>query len=218
MIQARTRIKLCGLGSAQDLAQAAELGVDMVGFVFHPRSPRNVSPADVAAWLRDKPALVHSVFLFMDPEPAAVHAVLDTVTPDFLQFHGAESAPFCRQFGLDYFKALAMGAPEGAAQTLAEHQRCKLWVADSHGGAVRSGGSGQRFDWLRLNELPRQVLVAGGLNPGNVTELIQQHRPWGVDVSSGIESAPGVKCARKMQAFVRAVWAADADFHSPDRG
>lgn len=208
---ARTRIKFCGLRSAEDLAAAARAGADAVGFVFHPGSPRSVEAAAVRLWLRDTPPWMHSVFLFMNAPDARIRQVLDQVQPDYLQFHGQESPADCVRYGLPWIKALPMGAPEEARKMQQEHSQAALFLADSHGGERRSGGSGHPFDWSLIATLPQSTLIAGGLHADNVGPLIRGHRPWGVDVSSGIEIEPGRKSPPKMESFVEAVRAADAD-------
>lgn len=213
---ARTRIKYCGLTRPEDLELCGRLGIDAVGFVFHPTSKRAVLAADVQSWLQDKPAFVQAVFLFMDPQPEQVQAVLEHVQPDFLQFHGQESADFCAGFGLPWIKALPMGHAALATSLRADHAgRAALWLADSHGGAHASGGSGHSFDWSQIPQLPEQTLIAGGLSLDNVGRLISQHRPWGIDLSSGIEEHPGIKSARKMVDFAAAVRLADAAVNTP---
>lgn len=213
---ARTRIKYCGLTRPEDLDLCGQLGIDAVGFVFHPTSARAVHASDVRAWLVDKPAFVQAVFLFMDPQPGQVQAVLDQVQPEYLQFHGRESADFCASFGLPWIKALPMGAPELANALQEDHVgRAALWLADSHGGAHASGGSGHRFDWTQIPQLPPQTLIAGGLSLSNVGDLITRHHPWGIDLSSGIEEHPGIKSARKMVDFAAAVRMADAAVNTP---
>lgn len=207
----RTRIKFCGMRSLQDVESAFAAGADAVGFVFHPASRRNVQAAEVRAWLADAPPLLHRVFLFMDAQDTFVRSVLDTVRPDYLQFHGDETPEFCAQFEAPWIKALPMGNPLQAAQTITEHSRASMFLADSHGGAERSGGSGKTFDWELIATLPQRTLIAGGLDPDNVGTLVRQWRPWAVDVSSGIEDTPGCKSARRMEAFAQAVRSADAE-------
>lgn len=206
----RTRIKFCGLRSAADIDAAHAAGADAVGFVFHPGSKRHVAARDVAHWLRDLPPLMQSVFLFMDAPAADVAAVLQVVSPDLLQFHGQESAHYCAQFSCPWIKALPMGAAAQVPDITAEHQDAAAFLADSHGGTHRGGGTGSGFDWSLIPNLPRRTLIAGGLQPDNVGALIRQYRPWAVDVSSGIESTPGCKSPRRMRAFAQAVREADA--------
>ncbi|MBX3711309.1 MAG: phosphoribosylanthranilate isomerase [Lysobacter sp.] len=207
----RTRIKFCGLTRAEDVAVACALGVDAVGFVFAERSKRRVSPAQ-AAPLRDAlDPFVAGVALFMDNDAAAVREVIDIARPTILQFHGDEDDAFCASFGLPYLKAVAMGGEGARADDLgARYPRATGFLFDSH-AAGQAGGSGHAFDWSRLpRDCPRPWLLAGGLHPENVFDAIRATDCWGVDVSSGIESAPGEKDAAKMRRFVEEVRRADA--------
>lgn len=206
-----TRIKLCGLTGELDLDCAVALGVDLIGLVFAPRSARRLK-LDQAARLRARiPASITAVALVMDQAPAEVEAIIQAVQPDMLQFHGAEDEGFCQRFGLPYLKALGLGDgdPAQVAQHLAYWPSARGFVFDGH-GAGAPGGSGQRFDWARLPRLlDKPFLLAGGLTADNVGLALKQARPWGVDVSSGIESAPGHKDHARMRAFVEAVRQAD---------
>lgn len=206
---ARTRIKFCGMCSAQDVENAAKAGADAVGFVFHEKSPRNVCAESVADWFKSSPPLMSRVFLFMNAPEGEVRRVIDRVQPDYLQFHGEESAEFCAQFGLPWIKALPMGAPSRAQAMSSECKDAAFFIADSHGGGNHSGGSGQGFNWELIPSLPAQTMIAGGLSIDNVGDLVRHWRPWGVDVSSGIEEAPGQKSALKMERFAAAVRDAD---------
>lgn len=204
----KVRIKFCGLTRAQDVREAVALGVDAVGFVFARRSRRFVEPAQ-ARVLRDAlPPFVGAVALFMDDEPGWVEHVVATVRPQLLQFHGEETPEFAARFAHPYLKAVPMASAGDAAAYAGRYADASGFLLDSHasGGA---GGSGTAFDWSTVPPLPRPVVLAGGLDPGNVATAIALVKPHAVDVSSGIESAPGVKDAAKMRAFVEAVRAAD---------
>ncbi len=201
-----TRIKFCGFTRAEDLAEAVALGVDYVGFVFAARSKRRVTPDQARALRAIVPAGIGVVALVMDNPAEEVHAIIEALRPDVLQCHGGESAGFAVQFGLPYWKALAMGGDRSAALVqLADHPQAQAFLFDGH-AAGEPGGSGQRFDWAALPAgLDRPFLLAGGLGANNVADAVAQARPWGVDVSSGIEDAPGIKSAHKMRAFVAAL-------------
>lgn len=205
----RTRIKFCGLTRAEDVAAAVELGVDHLGFVFVPASQRAVGPEQAKALVVGLPPSVTTVALLMDAPAEAVARVIEVFAPQVLQFHGAEPPDFCERWGLPYWKAVPMkGLPDTAALP-ALHPKAAALLLDGHApGAM--GGSGERFDWAQARDLGRPVWVAGGLSADNVGEAIRRAVPFGVDVSGGIESAPGVKDWGKMQRFVAAVRAADA--------
>ncbi|KAB8196924.1 N-(5'-phosphoribosyl)anthranilate isomerase [Lysobacter maris] len=207
-----TRIKFCGLTRPEDVDLAVALGVDFIGLVFAARSPRRLDPVAGAALRARIPDRIATVALLMDASATEVGAVVETVRPDLLQFHGAEPDAFCAGFGLPFWKAIAMGGdPDRALAGLGSFPHAAAFLFDGH-AAGEPGGGGQRFDWARLPDtLERPFLLAGGLDAGNVARAIATARPWGVDVSSGIEQSPGLKDAARMRAFVEAVRCADAD-------
>lgn len=216
----RTRVKFCGMTRVDDIRAAADLGVDAVGLVFAQRSRRRVS-LDQAAALREAiPPLVDVVALFMDNPADEVRGVIARLRPSLLQFHGSESAAFCEQFGWPYLKAVGM-AGQDVAEAVAQihaHPHAVGFLLDSHEPGA-AGGTGERFDWAQIPSVEgRPLLLAGGLTPDNVGEAIRATRVWGVDVSSGIESAPGSKDTGLMQRFVVAVRAADIDDGLPPMG
>lgn len=201
-----TPIKFCGLTRPEDVAEAVALGVDCIGFVFAARSARRLT-LEAGRALRDAvPASIRVVALTMDNTVDDVDAIVATVRPDVLQFHGAEDDAFCARSGLPYWKAIAMGGdPAAALRTLEAWPNASAFLFDGH-AAGESGGSGERFDWTALPaSLDRPFWLAGGLDAGNVAQAIEAARPAGVDVSSGIEAAPGIKDAARMRAFVEAV-------------
>ncbi|NID14169.1 phosphoribosylanthranilate isomerase [Luteibacter yeojuensis] len=200
-----TRIKCCGLTRIEDVQLAARLGADAVGFVMTRKSRRFVDPA-AAARLRDAvPPFMTTVALVMDEDPGFIEEVLRVLRPDMLQFHGAESDAECAAYGVRYLKAIAMGEGAGALARLRDYPRATGLLLDGH-GLGEQGGSGRRFDWsLMPTDLAQPLLLAGGLTADNVGEAIRIARPWAVDVSSGIESSPGIKDRDKMERFISAV-------------
>lgn len=210
----RTRIKFCGMTRAGDVRLACELGVDAIGLVFAENSPRRLQVEESRALRQAVAPLVNLVALFSDNPPEQVREIVRLLRPGTLQFHGNEEDAFCRSFGIPYIKAVPMGGQPSTIDVRALHGRYPHAAAllyDSHqlGGA---GGSGEAFDWTRLpTDNTKPAMVAGGLTPDNVHGLITVRAPWAVDVSSGIESAPGIKDGDKMRAFVAEVHRADCE-------
>lgn len=213
----RTRIKFCGLTRARDLHGALALDIDLIGFVFAASSPRRlelVAARDLRAQVPDH---ITTVALVMDNPAQEIDAIVEIVKPDLLQFHGRETDAFCAGFGRPFVKALAMAgrSADEVAGLVAQWPVASMVLFDGH-GAGEMGGSGKVFDWDILPaHCDKPFLLAGGLHPDNVAAAIGRARPWGVDVSSGIESAPGIKDLTRMRDFVAAVRAADA---SPGEG
>lgn len=200
----RTRVKICGLTRREDVAAAVAAGADAVGFVFAPRSPRRLAPDQAVALAAATPAFVSRVGLFQDQEAQAVTRMLDMVPLSLLQFHGSESAEFCGQFGLPYIKAVSMRQDGALEAAEAEFGDAAGLLLDSHVPG-QAGGTGTPFDWSRLRECALPVIVAGGLTPHNVFNVVRQYAPWGVDVSSGVESRPGIKDPELIRSFIEEV-------------
>lgn len=208
----RTRIKICGLTREQDVDAAVAAGADALGFVFYPPSPRNVTPRRAAQLVARIPAFVTTVGLFVNESPAAITATLAEVPLDLLQFHGDETPEFCAAFHRPWIKA----ARVKAGLDLLEYSRVFAGAAGISGLLLDAhvegfGGGGQVFDWSLIPpSLPLPVILSGGLHPGNVAEAVRRVRPWAVDVSSGVESAKGIKDMRKITEFIVGVRDADA--------
>lgn len=206
-----TRIKCCGMTRVEDALLAAELGADAVGVVLTSHSKRRVSLRQARAIVEAMPPFVTTVALCMDDEANFVQEIIDTVRPSMLQFHGNESDEWCKQFGQPYLKAIAMGEGAAALYQLRDHPHAAGLLLDGH-GLGEPGGSGKLFDWsLMPRDLKQPLLLAGGLTAENVAAAIRMARPWAVDVSSGIESAPGIKDHGKMRGFIAAVRSTGAD-------
>jgi phosphoribosylanthranilate isomerase len=219
-ITKRTRIKLCGLTRAQDVQLAVELGADALGFVFYPPSPRAVDAKQAAQLLALLPPFVSAVGLFVNASVAEVRQTLAIAPISILQFHGDETLEQCCAIAQvvqrPFLRALRVKPDMNSADLLECDQQYRsaspyfsgllldTWV-DSY------GGSGKVFDWSLIPaELAHQAVLSGGLNVQNVTEAVVSVRPFAVDVSSGIESAKGIKDAALMHAFVSAVRAGDS--------
>lgn len=196
------KVKICGLTRPQDVQACVAAGADAVGFVFT-KSPRQISPAKASELSLLVPSGVLKVGLFLNQSAALVEQVLDEVDLDVLQFHGTETAEDCRQYDLPYLKSVSMldnSALHLAANTYADALGLLL---DSH-VAGQAGGSGKVFDWSLVSHGKIPVWLAGGLNPDNVAAAVIQAKPFAVDVSSGVESSPGIKSAEKITAFINA--------------
>ena len=200
----RTRIKFCGITRAQDADLAVELGVDALGFVMVPASRRYLDSARAARIRRALPPFVASVALFQDADSGQVQEAIDALQPDLLQFHGREVAAFCASFGVPWIKAIAMGDGDDPARAARRFGAARAVLLDAH-ATGELGGRGVRFDWKRAKTVKAPVILAGGLDAGNVAAAIRTVKPYAVDVSSGIEQRPGIKDPKKMRAFVSAV-------------
>ena len=210
-----TRTKICGITRSEDGSNAARAGADAIGLVFYPKSPRNVGLQQAQAIARALPPFVSTVALFVNPSEAEVAAVLQTVRPDVLQFHGEEPPAFCRSFGVPYLKAFRVRPGGDLLQSAAPYDDAQGWLLDAWSAAAH-GGTGERFDWdLIPPDLPCPLILAGGLTPDNVAEAVRRVRPWAVDVSSGVEAGgvQGIKDAAKVAAFIKEV--ANVDLQLP---
>jgi phosphoribosylanthranilate isomerase len=205
-------VKICGLSTAETLEAALAAGADMVGLVLFERSPRAVSLEAAAALARRVAGRAEVVALTVDMDDAGLAAVVETVAPDWLQLHGAETpervAAVRARFGRPVLKAvgIAAAADLAAARAHAEAADALLLDAKPPAGAGRPGGHGAVFDWSVARGFSSDVpwLLSGGLRPGNVGEAIAATGASGVDVSSGVETAPGVKSPELIRAFVAA--------------
>ena len=204
----RTRVKICGITRIQDAQAACEAGADAIGLVFYPESPRFVSHQQ-ARGLRDAAApFVTVVALFVNPSRDEVERVLERVRPGALQFHGDEPPDFCERFGLPYLKACRVKEGVDLLEYLQPYMGACGWLADAYVEAY--GGVGTSFDWSVVpRQRPRPLILSGGLTTENVRDAIRLVRPWAVDVSSGVESAKGIKDSAKIAAFMAEVRNAD---------
>ena len=212
-ISMRTRVKICGITRIEDARAVADAGADAIGLVFYANSPRNVEIDQAAEISRSIPPFITRVALFKDAEETFVQAVLASVEIDLLQFHGSESPSFCERFGLPYIKAIGMKGPECDGAYLAsrtkEFTSAKAMLLDGHAPG-EDGGSGEAFDWSSITKIDKPVILAGGLTVENVARAIEIAHPFAVDVSSGVESAPGLKASDKVADFLSQVALADS--------
>ncbi len=209
MNTSRTRVKICGITRLADIETAVAAGADALGFIFVPASRRFIRIEAARDLVARVPAFVQTVALFADPTVDWVETVIDQVGPDLLQFHGSETGRFCRQFGRPYIKAVSADLDdESRRRLMQEHHTARGFLIDSH-SVSGLGGTGHTFDWSRWphdnGRDRRPWILAGGLSPDNVVEAVETLSPYAVDVSSGVEEAPGIKSADKIHAFIRGV-------------
>jgi phosphoribosylanthranilate isomerase len=206
----RTRVKFCGITRFEDISQAVDLGVDALGFILYPKSKRALSFDQLQSLLKAVPVWVNSVVLLVNPSATEVRRVIKEVRPDYLQFHGDETAAFCEQFNYPYLRAIRVGAPgistpEEIARVAAQYQQAKAFIFDAYSPGY--GGAGISFDTDLLNvvrdqQAKEKIIIAGGLHPQNIRSFVQKYQPFGVDLCSGVESSPGHKDPVKMQRFM----------------
>lgn len=204
----RTRVKICGLTNVEEAIVAGSLGADAVGLVFYPRSKRALS-IEAAVSIREAlPAFVSAVGLFVNPTEAQVETVLKQLHLDCLQFHGEETPQFCASFGLPYMKAIRVREGLDVEREMARFTTSSAILLDSF-DKNSAGGTGTSFDWevaaRAVSATQQRIVLAGGLDAQNVAAAIRQVQPYAVDVSSGVESAPGRKSPERMQAFFNEV-------------
>ena len=205
----RTRIKICGITRPEDGLAAARLGADAIGLVFYAPSPRAVNLQRASEIIAALPPFVMPVGLFVNPTASEVEAVLKACPITVLQFHGDETPAFCGRFGRPYLKAIRVRPEVDLLEYAASYATAAGCLFDAFSDALY-GGTGEVFDWnLIPRNLHKPLVLSGGLNPGNVGEAVKRVRPWAVDVSSGVESAKGIKDEQLMAAFIAGVRNAD---------
>lgn len=207
----RTRIKICGITRPEDGRCAAALGADAIGLVFFRDSPRHVTTARAGEIAATLDPFVTVVGLFVNAAASDIEQVLGQVPLDLLQFHGQERNDDCRRFGVPFIKSIAMRPGIQVPEIMADYPDARGFLLDAWQPQTHGGG-GKAFDWQQIPaDLPSPFILAGGLDPANVAAAIRQVRPYAVDVSSGVESAPGVKSADKIAAFMKGVTESGTD-------
>jgi phosphoribosylanthranilate isomerase len=205
----RTRIKICGITREQDALAAAALGADALGFIFWRPSARYIEPEQAGAIARPLPAFITPVCVFVNPTHEEVEAALACLPAATLQFHGEEPAEFCARFDRPYIKAARVRPGLDLIEYFAPYVGAAAWLIDAFDERTY-GGTGAPFDWNLLpRALSRPWILSGGLTVENVTGAVRRLTPWGVDVSSGVESAKGIKDADAIAAFISGVRNAD---------
>jgi len=207
------KIKICGITNLDDALAAADLGVDFLGFVFSEKSPRQIKIKDAIAIIKSLPSSVSTVGLFVDQEELAVKMIFDKCRLDYFQFHGGESPDYCKRVKEKgkVIKAFRI-KEERSIEDLANYD-VEMYLLDAY-NEDKFGGTGAVFNWdlaVKANKYDRPIIIAGGLNPENVVRALQKVRPYGVDVSSGVEKSPGKKDAQLMKKFIQQVRSAGGD-------
>ena len=198
-----TKVKICGFTEAENARQAAIAGVDAIGLVFYDKSPRNIDIFRAQEIIEGLPPFVNRVGLFVNANPSFVDEVLCEVPLDTLQFHGDESLLDCSQYQMPFIKSLRVKPETNVLQVADEFSSASAILLDSFNPSAY-GGTGEAFDWsLACVDISLPIILAGGLNETNVSAAISQVKPYAVDASSGVESAPGVKDIDKIVAFIR---------------
>ena len=202
------RVKICGITSLQDALNVCDAGADAIGLVFYEKSKRHVSIQTARHIYENMPPFVSVVGLFLDASSDFVNAVLDEVPLDLLQFHGAETPDYCRSFRRPYIKAVGikdMHSEADFARYADQYTTAKGFLVDSHAFG-KAGGTGETFDWRKTPQnYTKPIILAGGLDASNVATALQQASVYGVDLSSGVESSPGIKDNDKINALMQEV-------------
>jgi phosphoribosylanthranilate isomerase len=201
----RTRVKICGFTRIEDAVYAAHNGVDAIGLVFYPPSPRHVEIEQAIRIVNALPAFTSVVALFVDEQEAKIREVLAKVPIDCIQFHGDETAEACRIYGKRYIKAISMREGIDIPALVHYYRDAAGLLLDAFHPDAK-GGTGSQFNW---NLIPKQldlpIILAGGLDETNAKLAVQSVRPYALDVSSGVEARKGIKDSLKMAAFIKQV-------------
>ena len=198
----RTRVKVCGITRLEDATMAVNLGVDAIGLVFYSASPRFVEIDAAAVIAAAAGPFVSVVGLFVNASVEQVKETISLVDLDILQFHGDEDEAYCNQFSRPYIKAIRMHHDLNPNESILEYPSARGFLFDSW-SQDKYGGTGEIFDWNRLASLRgRPIILAGGLSPDNIDRAVSTLKPYALDVSGGVEAAPGIKSSKLVQLFV----------------
>jgi phosphoribosylanthranilate isomerase len=200
----KTRVKICGINNVADGLAAAEAGADMIGLMFYESSPRHITLARAAEISRALPPFLMRVGVFVNAPADFVLRAISECNLTMLQFHGDEKSDFCTQFGLMNMKAIRVRDAGSLVQL--ENYQTDAFLLDAH-SKNGLGGTGEKFNWelaVEAQKFGKPIFLAGGLTPENVADAVRKVHPFGVDVSSGVESAPGIKDHAKVKAFITA--------------
>lgn len=201
----RTRVKICGITREQDALEAVRCGADALGLVFYPPSPRCVTLEQAATITRRLPPFVTLVGLFVNADRETIAEAVAAARISLIQFHGNECPDYCAEHDRPWIKALRMKDGLDLEQAASDYGAAAALLLDAYRPGV-PGGTGETFDWDRIPaQFAGRIILAGGLSPANISEAVRRVRPYAVDVSGGVEAAPGRKDAGKIAAFMRGV-------------
>ncbi len=202
------KIKVCGITDAAIAKKCTVLDIDAIGLVFYKKSPRFVDIKQANKIIFSLPPFINRVGLFVNAEHNFIDKVINAVAIDSLQFHGDETPKVCAQYELPFIKALRITSNTNLAKLAADYEKASALLLDAH-HKEKYGGSGVTFDWSLVcttrNEIKQAIILAGGLNENNVGNAIKIVKPYGIDVSSGVESTVGVKSFSKIKRFIKQV-------------
>ena len=197
------KIKICGLTNANNAREASLLGIDAIGLVFYDKSPRHVDVESALEIVNALPPFINRVGLFVNADSSFVDEVLCEVPLDTLQFHGDESVVECTQYAMPFIKALRVNQETNITQMADDYHQASGLLLDAFNKDTY-GGTGESFDWsLAKVDIDLPIILAGGLNPNTVADAVSQVNPYAVDVSSGVESEPGIKDIDKIRKFIQ---------------
>lgn len=210
----RTRVKICGITSAKDAQIAIRFGADALGFIFYEPSKRYIDPIRVAEIVAVLPPFVNTVAVVVDLELEELKRIIRLSGVDYIQFHGSEDPLMCRDVGLPYLKAVRVKPDTDIAAMADRYEDAKGLLLDTFVTDL-PGGTGHSFDWSSIpKSMNMPLFLAGGLNSENVHDALVQVRPYGVDISSGVEKSPGIKDPNKVKRFIASVRAADEELQN----
>lgn len=215
-MHSRTRIKVCGITSAEDAKEAIRIGVDAIGFIFVESSPRFISPEKAKEIVTQLPPFIHYVGVFVDKDPVEIQEIIEYCGLSYVQLHGSEDAEYCQKLAqaatpCKLIKAFRVGSQAVAADFTPYEDSVKGFLLDTYMEG-QEGGTGRPFDWSIIESLKLQlpVILAGGLKPENVAEAIRVVKPFAIDLNSGVEEEPGKKDLIKLRNVVEIVISVDA--------
>ena len=203
-----TQIKVCGITRIDDALQIAQCGIDAIGLVFYTPSGRNLSTGQATVIRQCLPPQIAAIAVVVNPEDELLEAITSSVKPDFIQFHGDESESRCREPGIPFIKAIRVQSAQQVHQTVLSYPSASGFLLDAY-VKDKVGGTGKTFSWDDVPPIDRPIILAGGLHRGNIAQAIDKIKPTAVDVSSGVETRPGIKSVDAVREFVAAVHGAN---------